>query len=107
MISPLEIQQPSDINMATTESNGLSSTTSIFPTGDWFALNATNSNKSYMMLDELATTTEVPYIPYEVRPETYLVPIIFGLIFIVGVLGNGVLVVVFVRHRAMRNVPNT
>lgn len=53
------------------------------------------------------TTTETPYQPYEHRPETYMVPIIFGLIFIVGVLGNGTLVVVFLRHRAMRNVPNT
>lgn len=54
-----------------------------------------------------ATTTEIPYQPYERRPETYMVPIIFGLIFIVGVIGNGTLVIVFLRHRAMRNVPNT
>lgn len=54
-----------------------------------------------------ATTTETPYQPYVHRPETYMVPIIFGLIFIVGVLGNGTLVIVFLRHRAMRNVPNT
>jgi bombesin receptor subtype-3 len=51
--------------------------------------------------------TEQPYVPYEHRPETYIVPILFALIFLVGILGNGTLVVVFIRHRAMRNVPNT
>lgn len=53
------------------------------------------------------STTETPFLPYVHRPETYMVPIVFGLIFIVGVLGNGTLVIVFLRHRAMRNVPNT
>lgn len=52
-------------------------------------------------------STEVPYTPYEYRPETYIIPIIFAIIFIVGVLGNGTLVIVFLRHRTMRNVPNT
>uniref|UniRef100_A0A182FTD1 G-protein coupled receptors family 1 profile domain-containing protein n=1 Tax=Anopheles albimanus TaxID=7167 RepID=A0A182FTD1_ANOAL len=51
--------------------------------------------------------TETPYTPYERRPETYIVPILFAAIFIVGVLGNGTLIIVFLRHRAMRNVPNT
>lgn len=53
------------------------------------------------------TTTETPFEPYPLRPETYMVPIVFTLIFVVGVLGNGLLVLVFVRHRGMRNVPNT
>lgn len=47
------------------------------------------------------------YTPYDERPETYIVPAVFAIIWIVGVLGNGTLVVVFLRHRAMRNVPNT
>lgn len=47
------------------------------------------------------------YEDYMYRPETYLVPIMFGIIFIVGVVGNGTLIIVFIRHRAMRNVPNT
>ena len=47
------------------------------------------------------------YTPYAERPETYVVPVIFAIIFVVGVLGNGTLVVIFLRHRAMRNVPNT
>ncbi|XP_046969697.1 neuropeptide CCHamide-1 receptor-like [Vanessa cardui] len=48
-----------------------------------------------------------PYKPYYERPETYIVPLLFALIFIIGVVGNGTLVAVFVRHKAMRNVPNT
>ncbi|XP_028029274.1 neuropeptide CCHamide-1 receptor-like [Bombyx mandarina] len=51
-------------------------------------------------------STEI-YQPYYERPETYIVPILFALIFVIGVVGNGTLVAVFVRHKAMRNVPNT
>lgn len=47
------------------------------------------------------------YTPYIERPETYIVPILFAIIFVVGVLGNGTLIIIFVRHRAMRNIPNT
>ncbi|XP_050677209.1 neuropeptide CCHamide-1 receptor-like isoform X2 [Leptidea sinapis] len=47
------------------------------------------------------------YLPYSQRVETYVVPILFAFIFIIGVLGNGALVAVFIRHKAMRNVPNT
>lgn len=47
------------------------------------------------------------YKPYIERPETYIVPLLFFLIFVIGVLGNGTLVVIFLRHRTMRNVPNT
>ncbi|KAK9730706.1 7 transmembrane receptor (rhodopsin family) [Popillia japonica] len=47
------------------------------------------------------------YKPYIERPETYIVPLLFFLIFVIGVLGNGTLVVIFMRHRTMRNVPNT
>lgn len=50
---------------------------------------------------------DVEYTPYAERSETYIVPVVFAIIFVVGVLGNGTLVVVFLRHRAMRNVPNT
>lgn len=53
------------------------------------------------------TTTEVPYVQYEDRLETYIIPTIFALIFIIGVLGNGCLILIFFRHRTMRNVPNT
>ncbi|XP_055921058.1 neuropeptide CCHamide-1 receptor-like [Eupeodes corollae] len=54
-----------------------------------------------------ATSTEIPFVPYVHRPETYIVPVLFAFIFIVGVLGNGTLIVVFLGVRQMRNVPNT
>ncbi|XP_022188986.2 neuropeptide CCHamide-1 receptor [Nilaparvata lugens] len=47
------------------------------------------------------------YVSYSQRPETYIVPVIFAVIFFVGVLGNGTLILIFARNRAMRNVPNT
>jgi hypothetical protein len=53
-----------------------------------------------------ATTTTVPYVQYEDRLETYIVPLMFALIFFIGVLGNGCLILIFFRHRTMRNVPN-
>lgn len=52
-------------------------------------------------------TGETPYEEYKYRPETYMVPIMFSIIFVVGVVGNGTLIIVFIKHRAMRNVPNT
>ena len=51
--------------------------------------------------------TGVSFTPYEQRLATYIIPFIFTLIFIIGVLGNGCLILIFFRHRAMRNVPNT
>ena len=56
---------------------------------------------------ETNVTAMADYMPYEQRLATYIVPIIFALIFIIGVLGNGCLILIFFRHRAMRNVPNT
>ncbi|XP_030388059.1 neuropeptide CCHamide-1 receptor [Scaptodrosophila lebanonensis] len=53
------------------------------------------------------SATETPYVPYGRRPETYIVPFLFALIFVVGILGNGTLIVVFLSVRQMRNVPNT
>jgi len=47
------------------------------------------------------------YVPYDERLETYIVPVVFSLILVVGVMGNGVLVLILLRHANMRNVPNT
>ncbi|XP_073844488.1 CCHamide-1 receptor [Musca autumnalis] len=55
----------------------------------------------------ILNATETPYVPYVMRPETYIVPVLFAFIFIVGVLGNGTLIIVFLTVRQMRNVPNT
>lgn len=55
----------------------------------------------------ISNSTFEESIPYSERPETYIVPVVFAAIFLVGVLGNGTLVLIFARHRTMRNVPNT
>lgn len=55
----------------------------------------------------LNATQTLDYVPYKERLATYIIPLIFLLIFIIGVLGNGCLILIFFRHRAMRNVPNT
>ncbi|KAI5700314.1 hypothetical protein M8J77_000419 [Diaphorina citri] len=52
-------------------------------------------------------TEDTSYTPYSERPETYIVPVLFAIIFLVGVLGNGTLVLIFARHKNMRSVPNT
>ncbi|KAG8337328.1 neuropeptide CCHamide-2 receptor-like [Homalodisca vitripennis] len=53
-----------------------------------------------------ATSTVEEYVPYWMRLETYMVPVVFALIFILGFIGNGTLILIFLRHRNMRNVPN-
>jgi hypothetical protein len=50
---------------------------------------------------------EEGFIPYSARVETYLVPILFSLIFFVGIVGNWTVCIIFIRHPSMRNVPNT
>lgn len=65
-------------------------------------------NNSVDGVDSYAGAAEnETYVPYSQRPETYIVPVVFALIFLVGVIGNGTLILIFVRHRVMRNVPNT
>lgn len=57
-------------------------------------------------VDSGTEVTDLPYIPLDKRPETYIIPFVFALIFIVGVIGNGTLIIVFLFHRSMRNIPN-
>lgn len=54
----------------------------------------------------LTRDDEEEYVPYDQRPETYVVPIVFFLIFVVGVMGNGMLVLTLLRYENMRNAPN-
>lgn len=75
--------------------------------------NLSESNVNNSLLEYLNNTTNLEnvtvndYTPYEQRLATYIVPVVFALIFIIGVLGNGCLILIFFRHRTMRNVPNT
>ncbi|XP_074601804.1 neuropeptide CCHamide-1 receptor-like [Brevipalpus obovatus] len=47
------------------------------------------------------------YRPYTERPETYAVPFIFSILFLIGLIGNGTIVLVFLRHKSIRTIPNT
>ncbi len=48
------------------------------------------------------------YVAYSERLETYLVPVVLGIIFLVGLIGNGCLICIFCREPSVRSsVPNT
>lgn len=53
------------------------------------------------------TNTSDLYRPVSARVETFVMSAVLGIIFIVGVLGNGTLIAIFLKHRGMRNIPNT
>ena len=76
-----------------------SSTAFTFTTENYSFFNKSNT--------DIGFPGNVTTFDYSKRPETYIVPMLFALIFVVGVLGNGTLLLIFVRHRNMRNVPNT
>jgi bombesin receptor subtype-3 len=59
------------------------------------------------VMDNSTNSTDQDYTPYERRIETYLVPILFSIIFVGGIVGNWTVCVIFIRHSSMRNVPNT
>ncbi|XP_053652026.1 neuropeptide CCHamide-1 receptor-like [Cherax quadricarinatus] len=65
------------------------------------------TNKTFWSNNSVLAPTEPPYYPLHERPETYIVPIVFLIIFVVGVFGNGTLVFMFAKYPNMRNVPNT
>ena len=46
------------------------------------------------------------YVSYYDRPETFIVPVVFGVIFLVGVVGSASLIWILLRNKDMRNVPN-
>ncbi|RWS24191.1 [Phe13]-bombesin receptor-like protein [Leptotrombidium deliense] len=56
---------------------------------------------------DVSNTSRTDYVPYERRPETYVVPIIFAIVFIAGLIGNVSIVYFFIRHKKVRTVPNT
>lgn len=60
------------------------------------------------IMDNYTNSTEFEdFVPYSARIETYLVPILFTIIFVSGIVGNSIVCIIFVRHPSMRNVPNT
>lgn len=51
-------------------------------------------------------SNDTQHVPYPMRPETYVVPVVFGLIFLLGIVGNGTLIFIVLKNKCMRNVPN-
>lgn len=51
------------------------------------------------------TTLEKP-LWSEFQPDGTIVPILFGILMIIGVLGNGTLIYTVLKNKSMRNVPN-
>ncbi|XP_013776335.1 neuropeptide CCHamide-1 receptor-like [Limulus polyphemus] len=57
--------------------------------------------------DSINTTVQYyDHIPYSVRPETYIVPALFVVIFLVGLIGNGTLIWMFFWNDDMHSVSN-
>jgi len=76
------------------------------PVAEELALNTTQEfNTHHNGCVELANQTEC-FTPYALRPETYIVPVVFGLIFTVGLIGNGTLIFIFIKEKTTRNIPN-
>eukprot|EP00914_Ancora_sagittata_P033497 GHVO01067543.1.p1 GENE.GHVO01067543.1~~GHVO01067543.1.p1 ORF type:complete len:359 (+),score=24.58 GHVO01067543.1:236-1312(+) len=48
----------------------------------------------------------VTYHEREVSLSAYIVPVIFSVIFVVGVTGNSLLIYIILRHKSMRTTPN-
>lgn len=75
-----------------------------------YLLNLNGSEDELLLLLENGSSNSSSegddYVPYEQRPETYIVPVLFFIIFVIGVLGNGTLIAIFIRHRTMRSIPN-
>ena len=62
------------------------------------SINAGNSSN--------CTTEEEHGSIFSKLPEAYAVPVVFAIIFIVGVVGNGTLILTVLKNKNMRNAPN-
>lgn len=61
-----------------------------------------NENISSVVEDNPLQGNVTEYQPYHLRPETYLVPLVFSGIFVTGVVGNGALIFMFLKHPTLR-----
>ncbi|XP_064091247.1 neuropeptide CCHamide-1 receptor-like [Macrobrachium nipponense] len=63
-------------------------------------------NQSFPLDGSNLTGNDTEYLPYNLRPETYLVPVLFAIIFLTGVIGNGALIFMFLKHPKLWSAPN-
>ncbi|RWS25522.1 gastrin-releasing peptide receptor-like protein [Leptotrombidium deliense] len=66
-----------------------------------------NASKSTVGVEYNKSVNDESYVAYNQRPETYIVPTVFAIIFLLGIFGNGILVKIFIKHKSMRTIPNT
>jgi gastrin-releasing peptide receptor len=66
----------------------------------------TNLDNATIVQSTENTTFIEPLIEAEERPEAIIVPVIFAIIFLVGVIGNTALIFTVLRNKSMRNTPN-
>ncbi|MPD05912.1 Neuropeptide CCHamide-1 receptor [Portunus trituberculatus] len=73
-----------------------------------FSMYASPADGANETLPSVVQDTQAPvvnvteYLPYHLRPETYLVPLVFAGIFVTGVVGNGALIFMFLKHPTLR-----
>lgn len=58
------------------------------------------------LFNESLEYDDYEYVPFNKRLETYIIPLVFSLILIVGVVGNGILILILLCNSNMRNIPN-
>ncbi|XP_064611928.1 neuropeptide CCHamide-1 receptor-like [Liolophura sinensis] len=72
-------------------------------------LDFTSGDQSDVSQDVASNLTEPPGdapLAFQPMVAAYVVPVLFGIIFVVGVVGNGTLIFAVIRNKKMRNVPN-
>jgi len=69
-------------------------------------LNATHEFTAHHNACLEVASEKICFTPYALRPETYIVPVVFGIIFFVGLIGNGTLIFIYIKDKTIRNVPN-
>ncbi|XP_023240296.1 neuropeptide CCHamide-1 receptor-like [Centruroides sculpturatus] len=69
--------------------------------------NLSSINASWELPDNESLNDTDQYVPYEKRLETYVVPAVFAVVLLVGIIGNGTLIFIFVRNKSVRSIPNT
>ncbi|KAK6169084.1 hypothetical protein SNE40_020205 [Patella caerulea] len=70
------------------------------------AAQAANSTNDVIMEDNLTEDNVLNPFVISTEPEAIAVPIVFGMIFLVGIIGNGTLIYTVLFNKVMRNVPN-
>ncbi|XP_013381657.1 neuropeptide CCHamide-1 receptor isoform X2 [Lingula anatina] len=64
------------------------------------------TNKSTALKVRNMTRGSVPLMTYQTNLESLFIPIVMGLLFLLGIIGNITVIYTVARHRSMHSVPN-